>query len=565
MITKFTCLFSCFLFFMTIKIYPQKTTNANTSLALTVSADIDCDNRISEKEARINFFTATIQRGDFTSTLSSGRMLIVNFTNLLDGLYTVSVTYMMNSKTHTQSFTTTIEKDKVNNFRPIVNMHCNEKNDPPKDTSEVIIKPKCGKWFNTLMNINNFNLAKGDLDIKSNDIVVARLKARFEFDLDYRIVYLKNKKEVTEKCKFTYKVRYPNGRVVNHADNFDLAIMEPGLYTIEYAVNCNDNFCVSGIKYIRCDEQIICNCGTPNETLQVTVRESKNITRYLSQKDSIIFNLSQKTWMNKTINCEGNICVGRSNYVIKDSRGTIIKSNALGGRFNPKLIAGNFYTLEIVDICGSKNCNTYTYNMRVIDSAKTKIENGFRFGIHADAHLNTPDFNNLSNKKTTVNGMIGLIGDLKLDNKQKWHLWPSINLVWFRYSGSNVAPLGDFTTKYKNLALELGLDLSYVLIRKNEKALHIYIGAGADFEFTRKENFSGNLANINNWKLINATSNENSTNIKASIGLLYEINKKWMLGVNYYSYEINKRKDMLLTGQNQGGALRLAYFFNRSK
>jgi hypothetical protein len=210
----------------------------------------------------------------------------------------------------------------------------------------------------------------------------------------------------------------------------------------------------------------------------------------------------------------------------------------------------------------------HTYNFAVIDLPLFIYRARIRVGIHGDVHLNTPKFNNLTKNRATVNGMIGLIADFGLGTKQQFHLWPSINYVWYRYSGENntsSSPI-DFKAIYKTRAVELGLDASYELVRKNESALHIYLGGALDFEKTRKEKLEGSATAINSWKTANAVAADSTgINLKASIGLLYEINYKWMLGLNYYTYDIAKRKDMLIGGKNNGVALRLAYFFNRRR
>jgi hypothetical protein len=120
-------------------------------------------------------------------------------------------------------------------------------------------------------------------------MITARLKAQFNFDLDYSIRYQQNNKDVKEKCVINYKVRYPNGTVTNYKKGFTLTILQPGNYTIEYSIDCNGNTCASGIKYIRCDEQIVCNCGTPNDLLQITVRETKNRTYTKNSQDSVMY------------------------------------------------------------------------------------------------------------------------------------------------------------------------------------------------------------------------------------------------------------------------------------
>jgi hypothetical protein len=244
-----------------------------------------------------------------------------------------------------------------------------------------------------------------------------------------------------------------------------------------------------------------------------------------------------------------------------------VNSGNFTGRFNPNLPVGNNYQLVVTDFCGIKNCNKYTYNMAITDNRVIVQRAKIRVGIHGDGHLNTPKFTNLSKNRATVNGMIGLIADFGLGTQQQFHLWPSLNYTWYRYTGENgtSGASADFKARYSTGAFELGLDASYELVRKNEAALHIYIGGALDFEKTCKEKFTGSATAINSWKLANTTTDTSALNFKASLGLLYEINYKWMLGLNYYSYHMAQRKDQLMRGKNSGVALRLAYFFNRRK
>lgn len=564
MIKKFTPLFLLFFLQVTLQGYAQqKTPDANT-LTVTTSVDINCDNIISESETRMPTFVATLQKGDFSTTLSAIRNGNVNFTNLQAGTYTVSVSLATKGKSYSQSFSVTVNSGD-NNYRAIINNHCTTPPEKPKDTVPIIVKPKCGKWYDTDIDVNDFSLVKGDLDIRSVETIIARLKAKFTLNLDYSITYKDGKKDVKEECVILYKIRYPNGRVVNQKGNVSLSIMEPGTYSIEYQVLCNDNNCVSGIKYIRCDEQIVCNCGTPNDQIEVTTKAQRMTTSIKTTRDTIYYNKAVKTWINRKVNCSGNICDGRSSYSIRDAAQNIITSNSSFGRFKPKLNAGATYTLIATDYCGNKNCTTLSYVLKVIDTPVYTANGKSRIGIHADGHLNIVSTENLTKDRVTVNGMLGLIADIPISTNKKLHLWPSLNIVWYRYSGSNVAGSGDFAVKYKNYSIEAAADLSYELYRKNEAALHIYIGAGINFEASRKNSFTGSTTAINTWKLANQTTNTNTVNAKGSIGLLYEINKKWMLGTNYYYYTINNRNDMLLIGNNSGVALRLAYFFNRRK
>jgi hypothetical protein len=539
---------------------PAQTGGINVS----VRSDLNCDKMYTTNETSgLRYDVELFQNGNRLQR-QSYRTGITSFSRLKEGMYKVAATITVGGVPYTKDLSVNVSGGSTTNAVLDFVVPCPEK---PADTVPKVEKPKCGSWYNSNIGINNYTLINGSVDIRNPQVIIARLKANFLFKLDYSIKYMNGKNEVKEQCDIKYTVVTPDGRKNEYNQEFGLYINQPGNYIISYTVNCNGNICETGIKQIRCDEQIVCNCGTPNGNIVFDQRGKVKQKKTIFEGDSVVYNPNYRLYLGKIVNCEGNICDGYAKYSITDANGRQVAYGNMNDRFAPNLPIGNNYTLTVTDICGSKTCKSYNYKLAVV-ATKARGEGRARLAIQADVHVNAPKLDSLQNAKITPNLMIGLLLDIPLGAAQKIHLWPALNYQGYRFSGNTDARTStpDVKVLYSTRNIELSLDLSAEVWRREQKAVHIYTGVALDVMRTRKENITGSFAPT--WIARNNSSFDNTTIGKFQLGLLYEINKKWMVGANYYSHGIfsyDNRKRMMLEGANAGGALRVAYFLGGGK
>jgi hypothetical protein len=488
--------------------------------------------------------------------------------NVNFGTYAIKATYDYydeNRKKTELSTTANVVLANENGATAILLLNpCNIKKDTiPKEP--VIPKDVCGKWLNAQIVTSTMNKVSGNnlLNYTKEPLYVGLLNTKISFDGSYKWYWEKYNGD----CKITGLLILPDGKKINWTNDFEHLIRLPGMYVVNYEVKCQDKICESGSKSIICNDVIVCNCGTTNEVINVYVgkgkgREQKNV----KNGDSIIINKEERITIDYKVNCEGNVCDGSVNYQIINLAGAVVKQGYITkSDFNN--LNGNYY-LKVIANCGTKNCTTLSFPIRVYgENKKLLVDARFRWGNQIGLHLGKPLFDNFNNSKYYIGGMFGLIADVPLGNNSRWHIWPALNLSTAKYAGQQTLGTNSVNINIKHLMFRVGGDLSYAFPLNNKGSnLHLYGGLSFDGGLYSKQSYTSTpVSYVNTWIANNKSDSAQKLSTNLNLGILYDINRTFTLGLNYYRYNIVPNKNIYPALTDRGVTLRLAWFYNNKR
>ncbi len=546
---------------------------ANVGGSITVRAFLDANcNKIADKEELIStVFTATVIGRNYNITKQSGISNPV-FNALNFETYTASASFNVNkngtTKTLTNSTSVTITSVE-NQMVDILLADCDIVITPTEPIETLLPNDLCGTWKNAIIEVSNTLQVSGNnqLNYSREPLIIGLLKTKVSFKGSNKWVFEKR----TGNCTITGTIVKPNGTKTEFTNNFDFAIMLPGIYTISYTVKCMDKICETGVKIINCTDVIVCNCGPVNNNIIVTSKIGKAKTHLVIKNgDSVLIDKNAKYWLDYTINCEGNICDGLANYTLENIFGNIINKGSLGN-INWNAINGN-YILKINGFCGGKQCATLQFPVRLFGEKIRKIINEdvhSRWGNQIDVHLGFPQIHHFKTSNNYVRGLFGFIGDVPFGVNKHWHWWPALNIASVKYEGlDRYTSFGLQETKvqYKQLQLRFANDLSYAIRVGKKSQLHFYVGASMDYGVCRKLTITDvPYVSVSPWINANKSDKEQLPNINFNAGLLYDINRTWTVGLNYFKYNKLENKEVYPSLIDQGIALRLAWFYNQKR
>ena len=562
----------------TMLIFTAKAQKENPTATITVigGLDVNCNKFIDKNEYGNINFTATINANGTTRSATANGNAGAVFSNMPFGTYSIFVAYNYTKDGTTQNLTTTTTATITNADGAFAQVqlfpNCDVAPPPPPP---VILK--CGQWQNTKITAQPFSNLIGNADVRNKEtLTVTTLKTEIFIDLDYTSApyAVEGKKDKVERCPITATLKYPNGNVKSFTNNYRFTIMAPGTYVITYQAKCGDNICESGSKVIVCNDPIVCNCAPANNNNLKVISNGQSTTGFIANGAAIIIDKNEKTTFTKPLNCDGNICEGYTDFKVVDATtGKIWDAGRIGGRTRFNAPNNGTYNLIITEYCGTKNCNTYTYPLTFIGQNKNEYYHNYvkgRWGIQIGYYRGFPSMERTTSTKGYGTGLIGLIADLPFSYAKRWHLWPAINLYSTNYRSKATQAVGltpqPVEVCYKNIMAELSLDVSYAFPINKKSFLHVYFGGSASpYIKTTNKYTSPSAAAITNWKAANRTIDSIAVPGKFNLGLLYDINRNWVVGLNYYQMAAQKNDKILALTQDKGVGLRVAYFFNNNR
>jgi hypothetical protein len=430
-------------------------------------------------------------------------------------------------------------------------------------------KDLCGQWQNNTIvaSLNGRTVGEYNINTKNN-FDVALLNTELSFDGVYKWTFEKR----TGKCRITGTIVEPDGNKINWTNNFYIKVRKPGAYTITYQIKCVESICESNVKVFTCNDAIVCNCA-PQQDDFITNRSNdrKGTVSIFKNGDSILMEKKFKANFDYNVRCEGNVCDAVKSFQLTNALNQVVSTNE-SGYINMRLPNGN-YTLQVKGYCGGKNCTTLNFPVRIYgeDKRKQKADDVHaRWGNQIGVNFGWPQFDKLIRDKMYTGFMFGTIADLPFGYYKRWHFWPAINLATAKYTGTQQLPIpvgATVNVEHKQLRARLGADLSYAIpVGKKDAKFHFYVGLSVDGAIIQKSTYTGNPTSvINPWLIANKSDSTEKLSLNFNAGILFDINKTFTLGANYYSYNIQAHKKMFTTLVDRGLSLRLAWFYNQKQ
>ncbi len=427
-------------------------------------------------------------------------------------------------------------------------------------------KDLCGQWQNNTIFATLNGRSVGEFAINSrNSFDVPLLNTELSFNGIYKWTFEKR----TGNCKITGTIVEPDGNKINWTNNFNIKVRKPGTYTISYQIKCTESICETGVKVFTCNDVVVCNCA-PTQNNFITGRNigAKGVVKTFANGDSIIIDKGLKPTFNYDVKCEGNVCESNVTYKLYNLQNQEVAMSA--SFFNARSNSG-IYTLEVKGYCGNKNCNTLRFPIRVYGKEakiRATAEVRSRWGNQIGVNFGWPKFEKLSRNTMYTGIMLGTIADLPFGQYKRMHLWPAINIATAKFSGTQslTTPAGaTVNALYKQLIVRFGADLSYAIpVGKKDAQLHFYVGANASGALIHKSTYTANPTTaLNSWTVANKSDSTQKLSFNFNGGLLFDINRTWSIGVNYFSYFVPASKIMYTPLTDRGLTLRLAWFYNQ--
>jgi hypothetical protein len=491
---------------------------------------------------------------DITGTITNPNGGITNWTNNFTITANIKGTYVINYKV--------LCGDKVceTGSKQIIN-DTEEEKELPKDL--------CGVWqTNTIVTtLNGKNVGEYAINSK-NSFNVALLNTEISFNGVYKWTFEKR----TGNCKITGTIIEPDGNKINWSNNFYIKVRKPGTYSISYQIKCVESICEAGVKVFTCNDVVVCNCA-PQQSNSITARNvgAKGAFKTFMNGDSIIIDKKYKPTFSYSVKCEGNVCDDNVTYQLTNSLGQVV-GGLSNGYFSTKIQSG-FYTLEIKGYCGGKNCSNLKFPVRVFgaDKKKQTVANVHsRWGNQIGVNFGWPKFEKMKRDKNYTGIMVGLIADLPFGAYKRLHFWPAINVATAKFSGTEklVSPSGTSVSAiHKQLLVRFGADISYAFpVGKKDAKFHIYAGANASGAIIHKSTYTAlPTTALGPWTIANKSDSAQKLSFNFNAGILFDINKTWTIGANYYTYFVPASTIMYTPLTDRGLSIRLAWFYNQQK
>jgi hypothetical protein len=567
-------LFQAFALFAASSLLAQKTVAPTGNITIILGLDENCNKTIEKNEYSIANFTATINSNGINKTVNGVGGQGGVFTNMPIGTYSVYITCAFVKNGTTQNLSTTVSATIANADGAFVQAqlfpNCDIAPPPPPPPVEL----KCGQWRESYLTANPSLNLSGNADLRSRETVyISTLKTTVNINLDYVSAPITegDKKNVVKRCSVKGVLKYPNGSETSFTNDHSFSIMAPGTYIISYEVRCGKEICASGTKVIICNDPIVCNCGPANNN-NLKVNGATDATNgIVNNGQLIIVDKSSKTSFFKTVTCVGNVCDGYADFKVVDAAGKVWDGGRANGvRYRFTAPNTGIYTLIITEFCGNKSCNTYSYPISFKGEDKDEYYNKTvkrRWGIQVGYYRGFPKMDRTTSSKGYGTGLVGLIADLPLGYARRFHFWPQFNLYSTNYRSKATQNVGIVPTpldvQYQNTMLEFHTDLSYAIPLKKDMFFHLYAGIGVSgYLNTCVKYNSASPAAITNWKSANIINDTVSLPGKATFGVLLDINRNWVVGLNYYTMMKQKNNDILALTKDRGVGIRVAYFFD---
>jgi hypothetical protein len=439
------------------------------------------------------------------------------------------------------------------------------------DTEEEKELPKdlCGNWENTIITATLNNKMVGEYAINNRtSFEVTLLNTELRFNGVYQWAFDKR----TGNCTITGTIIEPDGNKINWTNNFYIKIRKPGTYSITYQIKCVESICESGVKVFTCNDVIVCNCAPKqNDFIIAKNLGVKNNSVTIKNGDSILVNRNFKTYFLYNVICEGNVCDAQTSYQLYDINN--LKVNTLLNGYLDLKHPNGIYTLEVKGYCGGKNCTTLRFPVRIYGEDRRKViaeSVHTRWGNQIGINFGWPDFDKLNREKMYIGFMAGTIADLPFGYYKRWHFWPAINIATAKFSGiqSLTTPAGaQVSVLHKQLLVRFGADLSYAIpIGMKGAKFHVYAGLNASAALLHKSTYNATPSTaLASWLVSNKSDSTQKLSLNLNAGILFDINRTWTIGANYFGYFVPASKIMYTPLTDRGLSIRLAWFYNQNK